>query len=125
MLKPIKNKTQYDSYLEKAYELMQLDLVPNSKQAVELELLSILIEQYEKANYSIEPPNPIEAILFRLDQMNMKKSELKNILGTRARVSEIFSGKRKLSLAMIRTLNKELQIPAEVLIQEYEVKNAI
>jgi len=125
MLKPIKNKTQYDSYLEKAYELMQLDLVPNSKQADELELLSILIEQYEKANYSIEPPNPIEAILFRLDQMNMKKSELKNILGTRARVSEIFSGKRKLSLAMIRTLNKELQIPAEVLIQEYEVKNAI
>jgi len=125
MLKPIKNKAQYDSYLEKVYELMQLDLVPNSKEADELELLSILIEQYEKANYSIEPPNPIEAILFRLDQMNMKKSELKNILGTRARVSEIFSGKRKLSLAMIRTLNKELQIPAEVLIQEYEVKNAI
>ena len=124
MLKPIKNEKQYDSYLEKAYELMQQDLIPNSNQADELELLSILIEQYEKVNYAIESPNPIEAILFRLDQMNMKKSELKNILGTRARVSEILSGKRKLSLSMIRNLNKKLQIPAEVLIQEYEVKNA-
>ena len=57
MLKPIKNEKQYDSYLEKAYELMQQDLVPNSKQADELELLSILIEEYENTNYSIESSN--------------------------------------------------------------------
>lgn len=124
MIKPIKNKKQYKDYLKQAYELMQYDLKANSPQSDKLELLSILIEQYEKENYPIEPPHPIEAILFRLDQLNMKKSELSKILGTRSRTSEILSGKRKLSLAMIRKLNSELNIPAEVLIQEYQIRNA-
>jgi len=122
MIKPIKTKKQYKAYLAKAFDLMQLELPSNSKESDELELLSILIEQYEKENYPIEPPHPIDAILFRLDQMNMKKSELAKILGTRSRASEILSGKRKLSLSMIRKLNKVLDIPAEVLIKEYEVE---
>jgi len=121
MIKTIKTKKQYKIYLSKAYELMQLELKPNSKESDELELLSILIEQYEKQNYPVEPPHPIEAILFRLDQMNMKKSELSKILGTKSRTSKILSGKRKLSLAMIRKLNKALNIPADVLIKEYEM----
>jgi len=99
---------------------MQMELKPNSNLSDELELLSIIIEQYEKAQFPIGPPHPIEAILFRLEQMNIKKSELGKILGARSRASEILSGKRKLSLAMIRKLNKELQIPAKVLIREYE-----
>ncbi len=123
MLKPIKNKAQHEKYLERAYELMQLELKPNSAKSDELELLSILIEAYEKENYSIEPPNPIEAILFRIDQMGMKKSELKKVLGSRSRVSEILSGKRKLSLSMIRKLNSELGISAQTLIKEYEPIN--
>ena len=123
MLKPIKGKDQYECYLERAYDLMQYDLVPNSKESDELELLSIIIEKYEKDIYPIGPPTPIEAILFRLDQLNMKKSELKNILGNRSRVSEILSGKRKLSLRMIRRLNEQLQIPAETLIKDYIVKH--
>ena len=101
---------------------MQLDLKSNSIESDELELLSILIEQYEKENYPVEPPHPIEAILFRMEQLNMKKSQLGKILGTRSRASEILSGKRKLSLAMIRKLNKKLNIPAEVLISEYEIR---
>lgn len=121
MIKPIKNKKQHKEYLSKAYKLMQLNLKPNSNKSDELELLSILIEQYEKENFPIEPPHPIEAILFRLDQMNMKKSELAKILGTRSRASEVLNGKRKLSLAMIRKLNKALNIPAEVLIRDYEM----
>lgn len=100
---------------------MQLELKPNSVESDKLEILSILIEQYEKENYPIEPPHPIEAILFRLDQLNMKKSELSKILGTRSRASEILNGKRKLSLSMIRKLNTELNIPAEVLIRDYQM----
>lgn len=124
MIKPIKNKKQYKEYLKEAYELMQLDLKSNSSESDKLELLSILIEQYEKDNYQIDPPHPIEAILFRLDQLNMKRSELSKILGTRSRTSEVLSGKRKLSLAMIRRLNTELHIPAEVLIRDYKMSNA-
>ena len=120
MIKPIKNKKQHKEYLSQAYQLMQLNLKPNSSESDQLELLSILIEQYEKDNFPISPPHPIEAILFRMDQMNMKKSELSKILGTRGRVSEILNGKRKLSLSMIRKLNIELKIPAEVLILDYE-----
>lgn len=123
MLKPIKDKSQHENYLSRAYELMQLDLKPNSPESDELELLSILIEAYEKDNYPIEPPNPIEAILFRLDQLGMKKSELKTILGSRSKVSEVLSGKRKLSLSMIRKLNDQLGISAQTLIKDYEPIN--
>ena len=120
MLKPIKNKIQYQDYLEKAYDLMQLDLKPNSDESDELELISILLEIYENENYPISPPHPVQAILFRLEQMNLKKAELSKILGYKSRTSEILSGKRKLSLNMIRKLNEKLNIPAEVLIQEYD-----
>ena len=124
MIKPIKTKKQYKEYLSRAYQLMQLKLKTNSSESDQLELLSILIERYEKSNYPIDPPHPIDAILFRLDQMNMKRSELSKILGTRSRASEILSGKRKLSLSMIRKLTTKLNIPAEVLIRDYEVIKA-
>ena len=119
MMKPIKNEKQYNNALKRAYQLMQLDLKENSKQSDELELLSLLIEKYEEANYPIDPPHPIDAILFRLEQQGLKKSYLSKILGTRGRASEILNGKRKLSLAMIRKLNEQLNIPAEVLIRSY------
>ena len=100
---------------------MQIELKPNSKESDELEVLSILIEAYEKTNFPIEPPNPIEAILFRLDQLGMSKSELSKLLGSRSRASEILKGKRKLSIGMIRKLNEQLGISAQTLIQEYEM----
>lgn len=68
---------------------MQLDLVPDSELSDELEILSILIEKYEADHFPITPSHPVEAILFRLEQLNMKKSELKDVLGYRSRVSEI------------------------------------
>ncbi|MDX2247519.1 MAG: helix-turn-helix domain-containing protein [Bacteroidia bacterium] len=98
---------------------MQLELQENTPESDELEILSILIEQYEKVHFPIEAPTPIEAIKFRVEQMNMKKSELEKILGYRSRISDIFSGRRKLSLAMIRRLHDKLNIPAEILIKEY------
>ncbi len=123
MIRPIKTDKQHEQYLARAYELMQKDLQPNSKDSDELELLSILIETYEKKNYRIEAPNPIEAILFRLDQLGLSKSDLGKLLGSRSRASEILNGKRKLSIKMIRKLNQELDIPAKTLIQDYEVAN--
>lgn len=119
MLKPIKNNQQYEDVLERVYMLMQKSIKPDSKQSDELEILSILVKEYENEYYPVPKPNPLEAIKFRLEQMNMSETELSEILGNRFRKSEILSGKRKLSLAMIRKLNETLRIPAEVLIQSY------
>jgi len=119
MLKPIKTEEQYNDALARVYDLMQTDVKEGSAASDELEVLSILIKEYELVHYPIHSPNPLEAIKFRLDQMGISEKELGDILGYRSRKSEILSGKRKLSLAMIRKLNEILHIPAEVLIQAY------
>lgn len=119
MLKPIKNKGQYEDALARVYDLMQKNVKPESKDSDELEVLSILVKEYELENYPVPKPSPLEAIKFRIEQMGMSETELSDILGARSRKSEILSGKRKLSLAMIRKLNEVLHIPAEVLIQAY------
>lgn len=119
MLKPIKNKKQYEDALARVYTLMQKEIKPDSKDSDELEVLSILVKEYENQHYKVPKPNPLEAIKFRLEQMNMPESQLAEILGYRSRKSEILSGKRKLSLSMIRKLHETLNIPAEVLIQAY------
>lgn len=119
MLKPIKNSEQYHNALERVYALMQKKLRPDSRESDELEILSLLIKEYENVRFPVPKPNPLEAIKFRLEQMNMSEADLADILGYRSRKSEIFSGKRKLSLSMIRRLNEVLHIPAAVLIQPY------
>jgi HTH-type transcriptional regulator/antitoxin HigA len=98
---------------------MQTDIIEGSANSDELEVLSILVKEYELVHYPVAYPNPLEAIRFRMEQMNLSESELSNILGNRSRKSEILSGKRKLSLSMIRKLTEMLNIPAEVLIQAY------
>jgi HTH-type transcriptional regulator/antitoxin HigA len=85
----------------------------------EAEVLSILIEKYEEEYYPIGMPDPIEAIKFRMEQMGMKQKDLAEAVGFTSRVSEILSGKRKLTLGMIRKLSTTLNIPTEVLVQEY------
>ncbi len=82
------------------------------------ELLGILIEKYEDEYYPIEAPDPIEAIRFRMEQMNMDNQDLAKVLGYKSRVSEIFNRKRKLSLKMIRNLHEKLKIPYESLITD-------
>ena len=115
----LKTEEQYETALERAYDLFQLDLKEGDTELDELELLGVLIEQYEKKNYPIGPPHPIEAIKFYHDQMGINETELNKVLGSRSRKSEILSGKRKLSLSMIRVLHEKLQIPAEALIMAY------
>jgi len=119
MLRPIKNEQQYENTLERIYMLMQKEIKVDSRESDELEILSILIKEYENEHYPVPSPHPLEAIKFRLDQMNMSEAELSEILGVRSRKSEILSGKRKLSLSMIRKLTEKLNIPAGVLIQAY------
>ncbi|WP_295716041.1 transcriptional regulator [Mucilaginibacter sp.] len=119
MLKPIKTEEEYNEALARVYELMQTDIIEGSASSDELEVLSILVKEYELVHYPVAYPNPLDAIRFRMEQMNLSESELSNILGNRSRKSEILSGKRKLSLSMIRKLTELLNIPAEVLIQVY------
>lgn len=119
MLKPIKTEAQYEDALERVYELIQMNLEPGTEEGDELEILSLLVKEYENQHYPVPKPHPIEAIKFRLDQLNLSDQELTRILGSRSRKSEILSGERKLSLEMIRKLTRELKIPAEVLIQAY------
>jgi len=119
MLKPIKTKKEYEEALQHIYGLMQKELKPGSKLSDELEVLSILVEAYEKKHYPVPPPHPLEAIKFRLEQMGLNETQLSALLGGRSRKSEILSGRRKLSLAMIRELHNKLHIPAETLIAAY------
>ncbi len=119
MLRPIKTESQYENALERIYELMQVEIEPDSNEADELEVLSVLVKEYENEYYPVPKPHPIEAIKFRLDQMGMTEKDLSKILGYRSGKSEILSGKKKLSLSMIRKLHDKLKIPAEVLIQDY------
>jgi HTH-type transcriptional regulator / antitoxin HigA len=119
MLKLIKTEAQYEETLERVYELMQMKIEPDSTESDELELLTLIVQQYELEHFPIPKPHPLEAIKFRMEQMNLSEADLSEILGHRSRKSEILSGKRKLSLNMIRRLKEKLKIPADVLIAPY------
>lgn len=119
MLKPVKTKKDYEAALQRCYELMQKDIKANPKFADELEVLSILVKAYEEKHYPLPPPHPIAAIRHRLENSGLDEKELNKILGGRSRKSEILSGRRKLSLNMIRELHDKLKIPAETLIANY------
>ena len=112
----IKTEKEYEIALQKINKL--LNASENSKQAEQLEILSILIEDYENKNYKIGMPDPIEAINFRLEQLGLSRRDLENYIGPRGRVSEVLNRKRSLTLPMIRKLHKNLNIPANVLIHE-------
>ena len=92
---------------------------PDSPEGEEIELLSLLVEKYESEYHQLNAPDPIEAIKFRMEQMNMTKKELADIIGYKSRVSEIFNRKRKLNLKMIRNLHDKMNIPYESLISNY------
>ena len=92
--------------------------MPGTTEGDELELLLLLVETYEKKEFPIDLPNPIEAISFRMEQGKLKPKDLIPIFGSKSKVSEVLNGKRELSLTMIRKLVSDLGIPAEVLLQE-------
>lgn len=96
------------------------DAQPGTKEGDELELLTILIDHYEQQHDAIDLPDPVEAIRFRMDQLGLEQKDLAKLLGYKSRVSEILNKKRKLNLKMIRILQKELNISADVLIRDYQ-----
>ena len=118
MNKVIKNDAEYQKALERLEALMLGDPKQGSKQADELEVLTLLVEKYESAEFPTELPDPIEAIKFRMEQQGLKQKDLVPMIGSRGKVSEILSRKRPLTLSMIRSLHKHLGIPANVLLQE-------
>lgn len=117
-IKLIKTEHDYEEALKLADKLF--DAKPDTPDGDKLELIVTLIELYEKRNFPVENPTPIEAIKFRMEQMNLTVKDLIPLIGCKSKVSEVLSGKRTLSLNMIRNLSKGLHIPAELLLQEYE-----
>lgn len=117
-MKVIRDESSYTNALARVDELMVLDPDPASPEGEELEVLSILIEDYERRAHQIGAPTPLEAIEFRMEQAGLTQRDLVPFVGSKSKVSEVLSGRRQLSLPMVRALSAGLGIPAEVLIQE-------
>ena len=111
---PIKTEVDYENSLYKIEKLWGSH--EETSDGEELDILLILVEAYEAEHYPIDPPDPIEAIKFRMEQSGLTRKDLEPFLGSRGRISEIFSKKRDLSLNMIRKLHNDLHIPLESLI---------
>lgn len=114
-IKPIRSKADHKAALLEIERLW--DAADGSPEADRLDVLTTLAEAYEAEHYPIDPPDPIEAIKFRMEQRGLTRSDLASMIGARGRVAEVLNGKRPLTITMIRKLNEELGIPADVLIR--------
>ncbi|MBL4889525.1 MAG: transcriptional regulator [Candidatus Lindowbacteria bacterium] len=115
-IKPIRTKRDYKSAVKRIEELWDTDRATAA--ADELEVLATLVNAYEKQHFPISQPDPIAAILFRMEQMGLTKTDLAPCFGGKNRVSEVLNRRRKLTVRMIRTLHNKLDIPAGILIGE-------
>lgn len=114
----IKTNTEYERAIEEFEKLIALDPAPNTDEADRLDLLALLIESYESQNFPVELPSAIEAIRFRMEEQNLKPRDIIPFIGSRSKVSEVLSGKRPLTVAMIRALHDGLDIPLNALVQQ-------
>jgi HTH-type transcriptional regulator/antitoxin HigA len=119
-IKPIRTEEEYGLALSRLEEIW--DAESGTPESDELDVLSVLVEAYEEEHHRIDPPDPIEAIKFRMEQMGLSIQDLEPQIGSRAEVSDVLTRKRSLSLDMIRNLNEKLGIPAEVLIAKYPLE---
>ncbi|MBT8065819.1 MAG: transcriptional regulator [Gammaproteobacteria bacterium] len=113
-IRPIRNNSDHESALKRIQALMSAK--PGTDEGDELDVLATLVDAYETEHFPIESPDPIDAIKFRMEQMGLERKDLEPLIGSRARVSEVLTRRRGLSLKMIRTLHEELDIPLEALI---------
>ena len=116
-IKAIRNEADYRAALQEVSALVDLDPAVDSPDGERLEVMGALVQAYEAKHYPIDPPDPIEAIKFRMDQAGMTVKDLVPYIGSLNRVYEVLSYKRPLSLNMIRRLSEGMHIPAEVLIR--------
>ena len=114
-IRPIRNSSDHESAL-KRIEALMLATPATVESDDELDVLATLVNVYENDHYPIDAPDPIEAIKFRMEQLGLERKDLEPYLGSRARVSEILNKRRKLSLAMIRSLHENLEIPLAALV---------
>ncbi len=113
-IRPIKTEQDYNDSIKRIEELWGAK--KDTPQGDELDLLVTLVESYEMKHYPIAPPDPVDAIKFRMEQMDMTKADMVKYLGSQSRVSEVLNRKRKLTLSMVKSLYKGLRIPAEILL---------
>ena len=121
-IQPIRNDADYEAALREIERLF--DAEPDTPEGDRLEVLVTLVEAYEAKHYDIPLPDPIEAIKYHMESRGLSRRDFEPYIGSRARVSEILNRRRPLSLRMIRNLETGLGIPAEVLIQTYELARA-
>jgi HTH-type transcriptional regulator / antitoxin HigA len=115
-IQPIRNESDYDKALAVIERLW--GATPDTPNGDRLDVLMVLVEAYEAKHHPIDPPDPVEAIKFRMEQMNLTRKDLEPLIGSRGRVTEVINRRRPLSLTMIRKLHAGLQIPLESLIRE-------
>lgn len=115
-IKPIKTEQEYEAALQAVSPMFENEPAINSPEGDFFEVMCLLIDEYEKKHYPIEPPDPIEAIKFRMEQQGLTIKDLEPAIGPANRVYEIFNGKRNLTLPMIRRLHQQFKIPLESLI---------
>lgn len=116
-IKVIKSDQEHEAAVARLSELMDAEPLEGSAEENELEVLTVLIEHYEREHFPMDKPDPIEAIKFRMDQLGLVQKDLVEFMGSASRVSEVLNGKRALSLNMIRRLYHGLDIPLDILIQ--------
>lgn len=120
MNKVIKTDADYEAALARIDELLDVDPPEGAAEADELDLLVLLVQNYEESQAPVWQPDPVDAIVFRMEQAGLSQRDLIPFIGTRSRVSEVLSRKRPLTLPMLRALHKGLGIPASVLLQDHE-----
>jgi HTH-type transcriptional regulator/antitoxin HigA len=120
-IKPIKTEEDYQEALAEVERLF--DAAPDTPEGDQLEVLTTLLEAYEKNHYAIPSPDPLEAIKYWMESRGITRQDLEPLMGSRARVSEVFNHKRGLTLTMIRNLHDKLGIPAEALIRPANLRH--
>ncbi len=118
-IQPIKNEKDYNEALAEIEMLWGAE--EGTEKGDKLDVLLVLVEDYEEKYHQISPPDPVEAIKFRMEQMNLTRKDLEPFIGSRGRVSEILNYRRGLSLNMIRNLHSNLSIPLESLINDVKL----
>jgi len=118
-IKIIKTEKDYNRALSRMEEIF--DSKSNTKEGKEAELLALIIDEFEKENYPISAPDPIEAIKIRMEELELKQKDLIGIVGNKSIVSEVLNRKRKLTVQMIRALSDKLNLTAQVLVQDYKL----
>jgi HTH-type transcriptional regulator/antitoxin HigA len=118
-LKPIKTDTDYRAALKRLEEIFDAKL--GTPESDELEILGLIVDDYENKHYLIEAPDPIEAIKIRMEEMHLKQVDLIGEIGGKSRVSEVLNRKRRLTVEMIRKLAIRLNLSSDLLIKEYQI----